>query len=189
MGTYIRGTVRTSQDHPTSSKTIYTRGDPDSKMVPVLMLLMAALVAADEPMMDLSGPLESDSASVSVIYCDASTYCPSGTTCCRSPFGVWYCCSFLMGQCCRDGRHCCRHGYHCDATSTLCLRGWLKLPSSAEPATKAIQKPQSVPIDQALKWKSETESVHCDGNLYCSTEQFCCKTAAGQWGCCNEMVL
>ncbi|XP_059412424.1 progranulin-like isoform X2 [Carassius carassius] len=154
-------------------------------MVPVLMLLMAALVAADEPMMALSEPAES----VSVIHCDSSTICPDGTTCCLSPYGVWYCCPFSMGQCCRDGVHCCRHGYHCDSTSTHCLRGWLRLPSSPKPATKAIQKPQSVSFDQALNWERQTEQVHCDGNVYCPTEQFCCKSATGQWGCCSEMVL
>ncbi|XP_026096662.1 granulins-like [Carassius auratus] len=158
-------------------------------MVPVLIFFMAALVAADEPMMELSGQLESDSASVSVVHCDACTTCPKGKTCCRSPLGAWYCCPFSMGQCCRDGLHCCSHGYHCSPRSTHCLRGWLKMPSPAVLATKAIQKPQSVPIDQAPEWKSQTESVHCNGNLFCSTNQFCCKTAAGQWGCCNEMVL
>ncbi|KTF71520.1 hypothetical protein cypCar_00050436, partial [Cyprinus carpio] len=54
--------------------------------------LMAALVAADEPMMELSEPAES----VSVIHCDAATICPDGTTCCLSPYGVWYCCPFSM---------------------------------------------------------------------------------------------
>lgn len=63
-------------------------------MVPVLMFLMAALVAA-EPLMDLSGPVESDN-DVSVVHCDASTVCPGGTTCCLSPYGVWYCCPFSM---------------------------------------------------------------------------------------------
>ncbi len=61
-------------------------------MIPVLVLLMSALVAADEPMMDLSEPAES----VSVVNCDASTICPHGTTCCQSPYGVWYCCLFSM---------------------------------------------------------------------------------------------
>ncbi|XP_073678193.1 progranulin-like [Garra rufa] len=152
-------------------------------MVPVLMLLMAALVAADEPVMDLSGPAEPDSASVSVVHCDSTTVCPDGTTCCLSPHGTWGCCPYSLGQCCRDGLHCCPYGYHCDSTSTHCLRGWLKLPSSSQMATKAVQKPQ------AFKWQGETEMVHCNGNVYCPAEQFCCKTAAGQWGCCNEMVL
>ena len=64
-------------------------------MVPVLMFLMAALVAA-EPLMDLSDPVESDSESVSVVHCDAYTMCPDGTTCCRSPYGQWFCCPFSM---------------------------------------------------------------------------------------------
>ncbi|XP_051728181.1 progranulin-like isoform X1 [Ctenopharyngodon idella] len=153
-------------------------------MVPVLMLLMAALVAADEPMMELSDAVESvDSASVSVVYCDAATVCPDGTTCCLSPYGVWYCCPFSMGQCCRDGVHCCRHGYHCDSTSTHCLRGWMRLSSSPLPASKAIQKTQD------LERQTETEIVHCEGNVYCPAEKFCCKTATGQWGCCSGMVL
>ncbi|KAK7138722.1 hypothetical protein R3I93_015976 [Phoxinus phoxinus] len=153
------------------------------KMVPVLMFLMAALVAA-EPLMDLSDPVESDE-SVSVVYCDAYTACPDGTTCCRSPYGVWSCCPYPMGQCCRDGIHCCSHGYHCDSTSTRCLRGWLRMSSSPQPAFKAIQKTQ----DQALERQTQTETVHCEGNVYCQAENFCCKTASGQWGCCSGMVL
>ncbi|XP_051728180.1 progranulin [Ctenopharyngodon idella] len=153
-------------------------------MVPVLMLLMAALVAADEPMMELSDAVESvDSASVSVVHCDAATVCPDGTTCCLSPYGVWYCCPFSMGQCCRDGVHCCRHGYHCDSTSTHCLRGWMRLSSSPLPASKAIQKTQD------LERQTEIETVHCEGNVYCPAEKFCCKTATGQWGCCSGLVL
>jgi len=63
------------------------------QMFPVLMFLMAALVAA-EPLTDLSGPVESDSESV--VHCDAHTACPDGTTCCLSPYGVWFCCPFQM---------------------------------------------------------------------------------------------
>ncbi|RXN26367.1 granulins-like isoform X1 [Labeo rohita] len=138
-------------------------------------------------MMDLSSPVESDSA-VSVVHCTATIVCPDRTTCCRTPYGVWSCCPYPMGQCCRDGIHCCSHGYHCDSTSTHCLRGWLRLTSSPRMATKAIEKPQSASFDQALTWQSQTETVHCDGNAYCPVDQFCCKTADGQWGCCNEMV-
>ncbi|XP_051992507.1 progranulin-like [Xyrauchen texanus] len=148
-------------------------------MVPVLMLLLAALVAADEPMTDLSNLVESD-ASPSLVYCDATTACPDFTTCCRSPYGQWFCCPYAMGQCCRDGVHCCMHGYTCDSTSTHCLRGWLRLPSSSpQPATKAIQK------IQVLEWKNQDEVVHCDGDVYCPAEKLCCKTRTGQWGCCS----
>ncbi|KAK2887003.1 hypothetical protein Q8A67_015231 [Cirrhinus molitorella] len=150
-------------------------------MVPVLMLLMAALVAADEPMMDLSRPAESNS--VSVVYCNSTVYCQDGQTCCLSPYGIWSCCLYTLGQCCIDGVHCCPYGYRCDSTSTHCFRGWLKLPSSSIRATKAIQKPQDI------KWQLQSEMAHCNGNVYCPVDQFCCKTAAGQWGCCNEMVL
>ncbi|XP_043073816.1 progranulin-like isoform X2 [Puntigrus tetrazona] len=143
-------------------------------MAPVLVLLMAALVAA-----------ESDSASVSVVHCDTSTYCPDGTTCCLNPYGSWGCCPYLMGQCCRDGLHCCPHGYLCDSTSTHCQVAWLRLSSSPRLALKAIQKTQPV----LFKQKSQTEKVHCDGDVYCPAEQFCCKTSSGQWGCCSGLVL
>ncbi len=62
------------------------------QMISILVLLMAAFVAADEPMTVLSEPAES----VSVVHCDASTICPDGTTCCLSPYGVWFCCPFSM---------------------------------------------------------------------------------------------
>ncbi|XP_067282666.1 progranulin-like [Pseudorasbora parva] len=155
------------------------------KMVPVLMLLMAALVAADETLMDLSGPVESDSASVLVVYCDASTVCPDGTTCCLSPYGVWACCPYTNGHCCRDGLHCCPASSLCDSTSTRCVSEWLILPSSPQLASKAIQKTQTL----ESQTKTETETVHCEGNVYCPAEKFCCKTASGQWGCCSGLVL
>ncbi|XP_051527102.1 progranulin-like [Myxocyprinus asiaticus] len=155
-------------------------------MVLVLVLLMAALVAADDPMTDLLSQVESDSASPSVVHCDAITACPDLTTCCRSPYGLWFCCPYMMGQCCRDGVHCCRHGYTCDSTSTRCLRGWLRLPStSPQLASKAIQKTQSVLLDQDLEWKNQAEVVHCDGDVYCPAEKLCCKTRTDQWGCCS----
>ncbi|TRZ01833.1 hypothetical protein DNTS_004275 [Danionella cerebrum] len=109
-------------------------------MFPVFLLLLVALTAADEPVVDLSEPVESGGASISVVHCDASTVCPDGTTCCLSPFGVWVCCPYPLGQCCRDGRHCCPYGYYCDSTSTHCLRGWMRLSSSPQPASKATKK-------------------------------------------------
>ncbi|XP_057211658.1 granulin 1 [Triplophysa rosa] len=156
-------------------------------MVPVLMFFIAALVAADETLTEISAPAES--ASPSVVHCDSYTVCPDGTTCCRSPYGRWFCCPFSMGQCCRDGIHCCQHGYHCDSTSSHCLRGWMKLPSSVHPASKAIQKTEFVLVDNALEMQNQAEIVQCDGNVYCSNEKFCCKTGDGQWGCCRGPVL
>ncbi|XP_030644389.1 progranulin-like [Chanos chanos] len=87
-------------------------------------------VLAKEPETLDSAAVGSESVSVSAIHCDSSTLCPDGTTCCRDPFGKWYCCPFAMGQCCRDGRHCCRHGYHCDSTSRHCLSGGFRVPAS-----------------------------------------------------------
>ncbi|XP_048057511.1 progranulin-like [Megalobrama amblycephala] len=156
---------------------------PVSKMVPVLMLLMAALVAADETLMDLSGPVESDSDSVSDVYCDAVTACPDGTTCCLNLYGQWGCCPYPLGHCCRDGLHCCPHSSYCDSTSSYCVSGRLRLPSSPQLASKAIQKTQD------LERQTETKIVHCEGNVYCPAEKFCCKTATGQWGCCSGLVL
>ncbi|XP_055076597.2 progranulin [Misgurnus anguillicaudatus] len=148
-------------------------------MVPVLMFLMAVLVAAD----DLSAP--AGSASLSVVHCDSFTYCPDGTTCCRTPFGQWVCCPYAMGQCCSDGFHCCPYGFHCDPTSTHCLRGWFKRPSSVQPASKATQKTQFVLLDQADGRQNEVDSVQCDVNVSCPVEMVCCKTPTGQWGCCS----
>ncbi|XP_056336387.1 progranulin-like isoform X1 [Danio aesculapii] len=150
-------------------------------MFPVLMLLMAALVAADEPLLDLSIPVETVDTSASVIHCDARTVCPDRTTCCRTPYGKWTCCPYSMGQCCRDGIHCCRHGYRCNFTSTRCLRGWLTMPSSFQEATRTFQKDQEI--------QTQAETVQCEGNFYCPAEKFCCKTGTGQWGCCSELEL
>ncbi|XP_073668897.1 progranulin-like [Paramisgurnus dabryanus] len=147
-------------------------------MAPLLMFLMAVLVAAD----GLSAP--AGSASLSVVYCDLLTYCLDGEKCCRTPLGQWTCCEYAMGQCCSDGFHCCPNGFNCDSTSTFCLSGWLKRPSSFQLASKATQKTQIVRLDKARS-QNQVESVKCDVNVYCPVEMVCCKTQTGQWGCCS----
>lgn len=62
------------------------------QMVPVLVLFMAVLVAADEAVMTDLSALEN----LAVVHCDASRVCPDYTTCCRNPFGRWACCPFPM---------------------------------------------------------------------------------------------
>ncbi|XP_046874773.1 granulin 1 isoform X2 [Hypomesus transpacificus] len=50
------------------------------------------LVDAQEPG---SAPAQSQGVEdPSVVHCDSLHYCPSGTTCCRHPTGLWFCCPY-----------------------------------------------------------------------------------------------
>ncbi|XP_060798044.1 progranulin-like isoform X1 [Neoarius graeffei] len=100
-------------------------------------------IPAEEEEKSAPAPLvKSDNPSVSVLHCDNTFVCPDGTTCCRSPFGQWFCCIYNLGQCCLDGVHCCPFGYHCDSTSTHCLIGVLSLPASPQIAAVQINTNQ-----------------------------------------------
>ncbi|XP_066531021.1 granulin 1 [Hoplias malabaricus] len=152
--------------------------------------------------------------SPSVVYCDSYHTCPDGTTCCRSPQGIWSCCIYNIGQCCPDGFHCCPYGYYCDITSTRCLRGALSLPALHIPATlnkqdqcclseegccphgfRCDEKSRAcvsdldenspvVPLKQALDREVQDEVIRCNGRFYCPSAHTCCKTPTGDWGCC-----
>ncbi|XP_067313323.1 progranulin-like [Pseudorasbora parva] len=119
-----------------------------NKMLPVFILLMVALVAADEPLMNLSNPEESDSDSVSRVRCDSTSSCPGTDTCCLTASGSWRCCPKRKAVCCTGGLTCCPKGYYC-LTSSQCGKKWLGLPSSSQPASKI----------QDLEWQTATETV------------------------------
>ncbi|EDL34132.1 granulin, isoform CRA_d [Mus musculus] len=56
------------------------------------------------------------------VECGEGHFCHDNQTCCKDSAGVWACCPYLKGVCCRDGRHCCPGGFHCSARGTKCLR-------------------------------------------------------------------
>lgn len=56
------------------------------------------------------------------VECGEGHFCHDNQTCCKDSGGVWACCPYPKGVCCRDGRHCCPGGFHCSARGTKCLR-------------------------------------------------------------------
>uniref|UniRef100_A0A4W4H4Q7 Granulins domain-containing protein n=2 Tax=Electrophorus electricus TaxID=8005 RepID=A0A4W4H4Q7_ELEEL len=64
------------------------------------------------------------------IRCSSYFYCPAANTCCKTLTGQWGCCPYILGQCCKDGKHCCERGYECDVTFSSCKKkGFLSIPA------------------------------------------------------------
>ncbi|XP_030644390.1 progranulin-like [Chanos chanos] len=114
-------------------------GQCDKAGLPFFKGPLLRQVPAKEPETLRSAAVGSESVSVSVVYCDSYTVCPDRTTCCKSPYGQWYCCPYSMGSCCRDGVHCCPHGYQCDPTSTYCRRGGFSLLASPRLPSQRVE--------------------------------------------------
>ncbi|KAL0964950.1 hypothetical protein UPYG_G00274820 [Umbra pygmaea] len=156
-----------------------------------------------------------EDSSVSVVWCDSTSYCPDGTRCCRHPAGFWTCCSYYNGVCCRDGLHCCPYGYRCDITSSRCLmsdsltyRFVQKQVSTMIQATKISEMDNKVdnqvaaeklssPFSPVLQSDvlpvqkedsaedSSVSVVWCDSTSYCPDGTRCCRHPAGFWTCCS----
>ncbi|KAL0961896.1 hypothetical protein UPYG_G00333090 [Umbra pygmaea] len=170
---------------------------------------MLKKVAAEVPSSPFFPPLESQSSpvqsnevetsKVGKVQCDNVWSCPDGTTCCRHPYGVWWCCPFNLGTCCADGIHCCAYGFYCDSTSTKCLKRdnlrYPFVPRQAPSRVKAtkVSEPESKVQDEEVPWTGLLQStddapqagvIQCDAKFYCPAGNTCCKGPTGQWGCC-----
>ncbi|KAK2830257.1 hypothetical protein Q5P01_018188 [Channa striata] len=133
----------------------------------------------------------------SVVHCDNLYVCPDGTTCCRHPRGVWFCCPYSLGRCCLDGIHCCPFGFDCDLTYTHCVRDGLRFPFIPKPTLSSVPATLISSLDDEVVRKEtpmtalteasssipEAGVIRCDSSFYCS-KGTCCKGTAGQWNCC-----
>ncbi|XP_028279248.1 progranulin-like isoform X1 [Parambassis ranga] len=90
------------------------------------------------PFQELKDSLAPEQTEASVVHCDNYHSCPDGTTCCRHPKGVWFCCPYSSGRCCLDGFHCCPYGYDCDLTYTHCVRQSLRYPFPSKQALSSV---------------------------------------------------
>ncbi|XP_071374106.1 progranulin-like [Centroberyx affinis] len=182
----------------------------DKRDQPWMNVPMLDKVAAEEPsapVLPISPLQEADSSLVpdraqetdsSVVYCDNLHYCPDGTTCCRHPQGVWFCCPYTLGRCCLDGYHCCPRGYDCDLTYTHCVRRGLPYPFSPRQALPSVPashistledkgRVQETPMTALTETSGsapEAGNIRCDAKVYCPPGKTCCKSPTGQWGCC-----
>ncbi|KAI3358501.1 hypothetical protein L3Q82_014919, partial [Scortum barcoo] len=91
------------------------------------------------PLQELDKNHVPDQQKSSLVFCDSYWACPDGTTCCRYPYGGWFCCPYSPGRCCWDGYHCCPLGLDCDYTYTHCVRQGLRYPFTPK------QTPSSIP--------------------------------------------
>ncbi|XP_053468701.1 progranulin isoform X1 [Ictalurus furcatus] len=174
----------------------------EKKGLPWYRIPLSPQIAAEEEEKSTPAPLvKSDNPSVSVVFCDNFNTCPDGTTCCRSPFGQWSCCVYIVGQCCRDGLHCCPFGYRCDSTSTYCSRGALRLPASPQiaamqsntiqslsPQIPAENEEKSTPAPLVKSDNPSVSVVFCDNFNTCPDGTTCCRSPFGQWSCCVYIV-
>ena len=116
------------------------------------------------------------------VFCGESQSCPSGTTCCKGPTGVYQCCSFPQASCCEDGIHCCPNGFTCDSQRGVC-RKYLKS------VLMEMKKPaKSLPPENIKKGclvKTKPKTINCTGGIYfCLDGETCCLLSPGVYGCC-----
>ncbi|KAL7829537.1 hypothetical protein AOLI_G00304220 [Acnodon oligacanthus] len=130
---------------------------------------MSPQIAAEEkppsPAVDMS------SLSASVVHCDNYYVCPEGTTCCRSPYSKWTCCISNIDQCCLSETGCCPRGFHCDEESRTCVNDFEKMIPV-------------VPLMRASDSQVQAGVIRCNTRFYCPVAFSCCRTPAGQFGCC-----
>ncbi|XP_067906952.1 progranulin-like [Heterodontus francisci] len=62
------------------------------------------------------------SSDASVVRCDDTHVCKTGSSCCKMWHNGWGCCPFPNGHCCWDGLHCCPKYHYCDMGKHLCKR-------------------------------------------------------------------
>ncbi|XP_044026943.1 progranulin-like isoform X3 [Siniperca chuatsi] len=150
------------------------------------------------PLQELENNHVPDQKKSSVVHCDNYYTCPSGTTCCRHPTGVWFCCPYFPGRCCLDGYHCCPYGYDCDLTYTHCLRQGLRYPFTPKEALSSVpaslisisedksslQETPMTALTEASGGIREAGVIRCDPKFYCSQGTTCCKGPTGHWSCC-----
>lgn len=179
----------------------------EKKNEPWMNIPMVKKEAAEKPstpvlpvstLQELENNFVPDQQKSSVVYCDSYTYCPDGTTCCRHPTGVWFCCPYSPGRCCLDGYHCCPYGYDCDLTYTRCIRRGLRYPFISKQALSSFpaslistsedkntfQERPMTPLTEASVSIPETGVIRCDSNFFCPQGRSCCKGLTGQWNCC-----
>ncbi|XP_026203689.1 progranulin-like [Anabas testudineus] len=178
----------------------------DKKNQPWINVPMVKKDAKEEPsipVVPVSSLQELESSDVpdktksSVVFCDNFNVCPDGTTCCRHPRGVWFCCPYSPGRCCLDGFHCCPFGFDCDLTYTHCVRQSLRYPFtpkqtlSSFPATVISNSEDKVSLETPMTTLTEPSEgnreagvIRCDSKFYCSPGTTCCKGSTGRWNCC-----
>jgi len=135
-------------------------------------VVIFAVVIASTFSHELAKPV--DSSAVGDVICpDGRHACPSGSTCCKLPTGVWGCCPIANAVCCSDHLHCCPQYTKCDTAHGRCLRG-------VEESTPWHKKTES----RALNATSAANDVICDSFSSCPDDTTCCKLPSGSWGCC-----
>ncbi|XP_048059685.1 granulin a isoform X4 [Megalobrama amblycephala] len=108
------------------------------------------------------------------VPCDDTTYCPDGSTCCKTKEGGWACCPLPEAVCCDDFIHCCPHGTTCNVAAGSCDD-----PSGSTPWLEKLPiQRQNVAVTQV------SSDVPCDDTKSCPDGSTCCKTKDGGWACC-----
>ncbi|XP_075942669.1 granulin a [Anarhichas minor] len=152
---------------------------------------------------------------VTAVLCkDGVSECPDDTTCCETTEGTWGCCPMPNAVCCVDKTHCCPEGTTCDLEHSKCASSstkkvtpmWAKFPAriradwenqkegekvtaktAVEVSTVSAVPPTEKDESSFTKAAAEIQvgNVTCDSTHYCPDDTTCCKTATGDWACCD----
>ncbi|CAF4904019.1 unnamed protein product [Rotaria sp. Silwood1] len=117
-----------------------------------------------------------------IICPDATSLCPSTSTCCLTPDSTWGCCPVEKAVCCSDHEHCCPQHYKCDLHIFKCdhpLFGSINM-LKKEASLYKISSNLILSNDQ-----STISTIQCpDGKSYCPEETTCCQLKDDTYGCC-----
>ena len=114
------------------------------------------------------------------VYCDFTSYCPDGNTCCLRITGNYGCCPHANGVCCTFDDQCCPSGHRCVYDSFIsryrcALSLDLKFLIPSQTKEKSFDEKLEPPRD-----------VPCPNGDSCTNSQTCCELQDGGYGCCPE---
>ncbi|XP_059381087.1 progranulin-like [Carassius carassius] len=106
-----------------------------------------------------------------VVPCNETVACASGTTCCKRQDGTWACCPLPKAVCCEDHTHCCPEDTVCNLAAGTCDD-----PADLSVSVPWMAKVSSFPIASSIQ--------KCDETSSCPDGSTCCRLSSGKWGCC-----
>ena len=112
----------------------------------------------------------------STIQCGDGSTCPSDSTCCKLPNGLFGCCPQLNAVCCDDHIHCCPNGYTCDVADGRCTK-------QGDSVSLSVKHPATKQPKPSL----DLESTFCGDGSSCPFGETCCKMPDGRHGCCPQV--
>ncbi|CAF1332324.1 unnamed protein product [Adineta ricciae] len=117
-----------------------------------------------------------------IICPDATSLCPSTSTCCLTKQLTWGCCPIEKAVCCADHIHCCPTHYKCNLHESKCDHPLFN-------SIPLLKKHKSIKLSKTIRKplveQTSLSTIQCpDKKSYCPEETTCCQLGDGSYGCC-----